>query len=180
MAFSNIIEGKRNTLKIKTYIIDQTQVLGQGAFGVVFKGIDAKKRAIAAKRINANTHPRVLTQDLDRLKQLDHPNVLKMLDVKKILHGENIENIVWMMMPLCHFGDLNTFYRKSDVPHRRQLSLVKQIAEGMQYLHNQNIIHRDIKPGNILVKLQNILYKLSIDRLWTSANVLTRKWKRHS
>ena len=95
MAFSNIFRAKKHLLKVKSYLIDQRDVLGQGAFGVVYKGSDTKKNTIAAKRIDVNEHPRILTQDLDRFLNLDHPNVMKILDIEKT------ENILWMMMPLC-------------------------------------------------------------------------------
>ena len=55
--------------------------MGQGAFGIVYKGTDAMKITIAAKRIDGKAHPRILNQDLDRLMKLDHPNVMKILDV---------------------------------------------------------------------------------------------------
>ena len=71
-------------LKVKTYSVSRDHVLGVGAFGVVFKGIDAKKNTIAAKRIDGNMLPRILTQDYNRLMKLDHPNILKILDVEKI------------------------------------------------------------------------------------------------
>ena len=132
-------------IKIKSYSIDQREVLGSGAFGVVFKGSDAKTNAIAAKRIDGNDHPRILTQELNKFVQLDHPNVMKILDVEKS------DNIVWMMMPFCGLGDLNHFYRERDVPYEVNVNIMKQIASGIKYLHSEDIIHRDIKPGNILV-----------------------------
>ena len=97
MAFSNIFGAKEHLLKVKSYAIDQKNVLGQGAFGIVYKGNNAKKIPVAAKRIDGNKHPRILTQDLDRLMNLDHPNVMKILDVEKN------ENIIWMMMSFCEF-----------------------------------------------------------------------------
>ena len=90
-------------IKVKSYSIDQRDVLGQGAFGIVFKGKDAKKNEIAMKRIDGDVHPRILTQDLDRLMKLDHQHVMKILDV------ERNKTIVWMMMPFCGLGDLNNF-----------------------------------------------------------------------
>ena len=69
-------------LKVKSYSISQTEILGQGAFGIVYKGSDVKENTIAAKRIDGNKHPRILTQDLDRFLQLDHLNVMKILDVE--------------------------------------------------------------------------------------------------
>ena len=148
MAYSNNSPAREKLLKVKSYSISQTEVLGNGAFGVVFKGFDAKQRAIAAKRIDGKKHPRILTQldsqDLDRFVHLDHPNVLKILDV------ERNDKIIWMMMPLCEF-DLNELYKTREVSHETNLEVMKQIMMGIEYLHSKDIVHRDIKPGNILV-----------------------------
>ena len=134
-------------IKVKSYSIDlhPRNILGHGAFGTVYKGRDHKQNAIAAKQIDGNKHPKVLTQDLDILMKLDHPNVMRILDVEKT------EKIVWMMMPFCDLGDLNEFYKTRDVSHVTSVNIMKEIAAGMKYLHKQDIIHRDIKPGNILV-----------------------------
>ena len=103
------------------------------------------KNTIAAKRIDWNAHPRILTQNLDRFLQLDHQNIMKILDVQKN------ENIVWMMMPFCELGDLNNFYTTKPVPDETNIDMMKQIMAGIRYLHTKDIVHRDIKPGNILV-----------------------------
>ena len=77
--------------------------------------------------------------------KLDHPNVIKILDLEKT------ENIVWMMMPFCELGDLNNFYKTRIILGNTNLNVMKQIMAGISYLHSQGIVHRDIKPANILV-----------------------------
>ena len=89
---------------------DQSEVLfyrskrrfGTRDVGIVYKGKDAKKNEIAMKRIDGDIHPRILTQDLNRLMKLDRQHVMKILDVEKN------KNIVWMMMPFCELGDLKS------------------------------------------------------------------------
>ena len=138
-------------IKVKSYSIDQKQVLGQGAFGVVFMGTDSKKNRIAAKRIDGQKHQNILTHDLDRFLQFDHPNVMKILDV----HSD--KNLVWVMMPFCEQGDLNYFYKTRHISDNDSLAVMKQIMSGINYLHSEDIVHRDIKPGNILVASENPL-----------------------
>ena len=119
--------------------------MGSGAFGIVFKGTDSKKNTVAAKRIDGNKHPRVLTQDLDRLQQLDHLNVSKLLDEEKN------ENIIWIMMAFCELCDLKHYYSNKAVSHETNVNIMKQIVAGIEYFHRKDIVHRDIKPGNIIV-----------------------------
>ena len=151
MSFYSLFGTIKALIKGKSYSIDTRDILGSGAFGIVYKGNDAGKNTIAAKRIDGNVHPRILTQEMDKLLHLDHPNVMKILDVQKT------DNIVWMMMPFCGLGDLSHFYRERDVPFETNVNIMKQIMAGIQYLHSQNIVHRDIKPGNILVASPNPL-----------------------
>ena len=157
MTLSNLFGVKKHLIKVKSYSINQAQILGQGAFGVVCKGSDTKKNLVAAKRIDGNVHPRILTQDLDRLLQLDHPNVLKILNIEK--NG----TIVWMIMPLCELGDLNYFYETREVSSEVMIEGMRQIAAGINYLHREDIVHRDIKPGNILVASEDPFQVLLAD-----------------
>ena len=91
MAHSKISEVKGNFLKVKSYLVNQAEILGKGAFGIVYKGIDIKENPIATKQLDVKEHPQILAQDLDRFLQLDHLNVMKILDVEKT------DNNLWMM-----------------------------------------------------------------------------------
>ena len=60
-------------------------------------------------------------------------------------------------MPFCQVGDLNDYFQTNDVPHETKVITMRQIMAGIRYLHSQDIVHRDIKPGNILVAAENPL-----------------------
>ena len=157
MALSNISGAKEPLLNVKSYTIYLGNYIGSGAVGVVYEGRDTKKNKVAAKRISIpdNRNQGIFNQDYDRLMKLDHPNVLRILDVVKQRQE------MWIFMPLCEFGDLNRFYAIREVSIKTSIEVMKQIMAGIDYLHNQNIVHRDIKPTNILVASDNpILAKL--------------------
>ena len=156
MAFAWLFSSKEYILKTKSYKVTY-ETLGHGAFGVVYKGEDAKKNPIAAKCINGKHHHRIKPGDLENLLQLDHPNVIKIFDI------ERKEDIYWQFMPFCEFGDLNNFYRTRDIPLRQSVRIMQQIISGVEYLHNKDIIHRDIKPGNILVASDSPVHVMLTD-----------------
>ena len=108
-------EAKKHLIKVKSYSINPRDVLGQGAFGIVYKGIDGKDNIVAAKRIDGDKHPRVLTQDLDRILQLDHPNVMKIIDTEKE------SSAMWLIMPFCELGDLNICTKQEMCPMKQRL-----------------------------------------------------------
>ena len=147
---------RSNIMQIISYSVETSYVLGQGAFGVVFKGTDTSKIPIAAKRIDGKQHPKVLTLTYKKFVEIDHQNIIKILDV----HTEDM--ILWMFMEFCNFGDLNKFYSKNKVTPDKSIRIMKQIMNGIAYLHEKDIVHRDIKPANILVASEEpVIVKLT-------------------
>ena len=90
-------------------------------------------------------------RELNTLSELDHPNVIKVLD-----HGVT-ENYLFYAMEYFPLGDLGKYIKKNSIPMNQAVTFTKQIALGLQALHQKDIIHRDVKPSNILFKNDNTL-----------------------
>ncbi len=104
-------------------------------------------RAAAKQLLMENEEKlKIIAQNLEKLRKLKHANLVKIYQIRRET------NTVWIYMEFCKFGDLNRFFHRSPLPIVQQLHLMKDIAKGVRFLHRNNIIHRDIKPGNILIK----------------------------
>lgn len=129
------------------YILDKK--IGKGSFAAVWKGHHIDDTEIVAIKVisRSTVHETTqLKQEVAVLKQIDHPNIVRFRDLKKSAGH------FYLILEYCEGGDLSKFIRSrgkvSCVVARRFL---KQIANGLHVLHQQNFIHRDLKPQNILL-----------------------------
>ena len=128
--------------------------IGYGAFGVVWAVKDPRDgKKVALKKIpnvfhTLNSAKRAL-RELKMLCFFNHDNVLSALDIIPPLQSPYDE--VYVLTPLM-LTDLHRIIVSNQVltPEHIQLFLY-QILRGLKYLHNARILHRDIKPGNLLV-----------------------------
>lgn len=123
-------------------------VLGRGSFGEVFLATQlALDRRVALKVLLHPEEPRIVARFQREAKimgGLNHPNVVKVYDFG--VH----EDRPWLAMEYIEGGTLRPD-RESGPPHPRQaLELGVQVVRGIAYLHESGILHRDLKPGNLL------------------------------
>ena len=126
--------------------------LGSGGMGAVYLAdqFHPVRRQVALKLIHAGMESADLMarfqSERDLLARMNHPNIAQVLDV-----GQSGEGRLYFAMeyvpgvPLAEFCDR----RGLDVEHR--LALFLQVCEGVQHAHQKGVIHRDLKPGNLLV-----------------------------
>jgi len=154
--------------------------IGNGAYGTVFKGTENNcGDAVALKHLsNVSTTQNGISLAimreiflLKRLAHFDHENVMRLQDV---MWGDNC---MVMVFPFLEF-DLSTYMEKHR-PHgiggRRIRELLKQMLLGLDFLHMHKVVHRDIKPQNILVSKDHKvkIADFGLSRIVTSTNVLT-------
>jgi basic membrane protein A len=132
------------------HILEQ---LGEGGMATVYKAYDTRlERDVAIKVIRRNAFPvdqhELVLKRFDReakaLAKLNHPNIVAVID-----YGE-YEESPYLVMPFFPGGTLKQRLGKP-VPWQNAAHLLLPIAHALQYAHEQGIIHRDVKPSNILI-----------------------------
>lgn len=129
-------------------------LLGTGGFADVYLGEHLYLGSQAAIKV---LHTALADEDIAdfltearRLVSLRHPHIVRVLDfaVEK--------NIPFLVMEYVPNGSLRTRYPKgSRLPLEMIVSYVQQVADALQYIHDKKLIHRDVKPENILLRTNN-------------------------
>ena len=133
------------------------EMIGKGKFGVVNLGIHKKTgKKVAIKIINKSSlkteeDKELVKSEIDIMKLCHHPNIVKLLD-----HFENSE-FIYIVMEYLSGGTLNQYIKKHyfNFTESQTANIIKQIANGIKYLHNYGIIHRDLKTDNIMLTKNN-------------------------
>ena len=141
--------------QIENYRIDA--VLGEGGMGVIYRATDVNlMRPVAVKVMHSNLaadsafQSRFL-QEARAAARLDHPSIVR------VYHFGRQEGLLYIVMELVEGLSLGAYLRQlaqlnQVVRLEETLTLVAQAADALGYAHRQGVIHRDVKPDNILVK----------------------------
>jgi serine/threonine protein kinase/Tfp pilus assembly protein PilF len=144
-----VVQGSGGIPKIQGYQI--LSVLGHGGMGVVYKAQDLElKRLVALKMILAGAHAPKATLarfriEAEAIAQLTHPNIVQIYAI-----GEQ-NGCPFISLELVEGGSLSQRLAGDPIPVREAALLLEKIAHGMDAAHERGVIHRDLKPGNILL-----------------------------
>jgi serine/threonine protein kinase len=125
--------------------------LGRGGMGIVYLAEDAEGTRVAVKALSREAVPdeqaiRRLQKEARLLAEIRHPHVANLLET-----GE-ANGICYLAMEYVHGTDLRWLLsRHRQLPERLVLQIVRDVAEALAAAHDRGIVHRDIKPGNILL-----------------------------
>jgi serine/threonine protein kinase len=130
-------------------------VLGQGYFAVVKKGIIKKTgEPVAVKFVNKKLVEREdnLKTETSLLQLVDHPNIVKLLDIC------DTKDTLFIIMELMEGGELyDEIVKRKHFTEKDASYIMYQLFSALDYLHKRQIVHRDLKLENLLLKKQGAL-----------------------
>lgn len=135
------------------------RLLGQGGFAQVYLGEHVYLKTQAAIKILSveleNDGRRQFLDEAQTIARLVHPNIIRILD----FGVEGNSNTPYLVMDYAPGGTIRQRYPKgTQLPLGTVVPYVKQIASALHYAHSQHVIHRDVKPGNILLNQANNIF----------------------
>ena len=129
-------------------------VLGEGGMGTVYEAEqESPRRKVALKVVALGLRsPRVLQRfhlEAELLARLQHPGIAQIFEAGTFTEGE-IER-PYIAMELIDGVPLTTYVENNDLSVRQRLELMAEICDAVHHAHQKSVIHRDLKPTNILV-----------------------------
>jgi len=135
--------------RVGTY--DLYSCIGQGSFATVYRGQHrTTKRVVAVKAIVRARLNQKLQENLEAeisiMQSLEHPNVVRLFEV------QTTERHVYLMLEFCPGGDLMRVIRaRGTLDEPQAKGYLQQLALGLAHMRTRNLIHRDLKPQNLLL-----------------------------
>ena len=132
------------------------QQIGEGGFGVVFMAEQEKpvRRVVALKIIKAGMDSSQVIARFESERQalalMDHPNIAKVLDA-----GTTEQGRPYFVMELVKGVPITEFCDKNHMPAEGRLKLFINVCHAIQHAHHKGVIHRDVKPSNVMVTLHD-------------------------
>jgi serine/threonine protein kinase len=129
-----------------------TGTLGRGSFGVVYKAYDDElRREVAIKvphrhRVSQPEDVETYLAEARVLASLDHPHIVPAFDV-----GRTNDDLCFVVSKFIEGSDLKAKIKDARPSVKESAKLVAVVAEALHYAHRKGLVHRDVKPGNILL-----------------------------
>ena len=146
-----LYDSRTDCLRIGRYRLDQ--VLGEGAFGRVYLAFDEElERQVAvkvptAKRLRNTDHAEQYLTEARTVASLDHPNIVPVHDV-----GRTPEGAIYVVSKFIEGRTLGDLMKQDRVGPEQTANLLATIALALHHAHERRLVHRDVKPGNILLE----------------------------
>jgi serine/threonine protein kinase len=142
--------GKRVGQTVGRYRL--VEEIGEGGFGAVYQAEQREpvRRQVALKIIKPGMDTRQVIARFEAERQalamMDHPNIARVLDA-----GATEEGRPYFVMELVYGTPLTEYCDQNSLSIRERLELFVQVCQAVQHAHQKGVIHRDLKPGHVVV-----------------------------
>lgn len=186
--------GDPKTARIGGAVYDIIRVLGSGGFGKCFLARDRREtslmsafrvcKAVPHGKNDTHNHAMPCTgmHEAMLLGFCSHENIVRCFahECLTSTRSGNASNVCWIVLEYCIFGDMDRYiHQRMDVstdpcenvlPEKTVLLACHQVLSAVEYLHRKRIVHRDIKPGNVLIYNNRTLKlcDMGLSRRWTT------------
>jgi serine/threonine protein kinase len=136
-------------VSLKGYLV--IDKIKDGSVGTVWRGVNSAKKEFALKQIalkkaNDSTQLRLFEKEANLTKKLSHPNIIKVF--------EYIDAKPQPFFVMEFFESENLKYAMAHMPERvqkKEFQILMAVADALAYVHAQGIVHKDMKPENVLI-----------------------------
>jgi serine/threonine protein kinase len=136
--------------QVKNYNIKKTPI-GRGQSAFIYEGIEIYTNVrVAVKEIkdkNSEKYQSLIKGEIEIMKTLKHQNVVNLYDV---VQSKDCKSI-YVILELSTIGDFHNWLNGKCLKEEHCKNYMRQLVNGLSYLHGKGIIHRDLKPQNILM-----------------------------
>src|SRR3989442_509195 len=164
----------------KSWFLGNYEILGQigcGGMGVIYRARQRhSRRIVAVKRVlsyRADSHGALqrFRREAQAVASLDHPNILPIYEV-----SESEDGLPFFSMKLAEKGSLREHLASLRDEPRKCVQLMAKVARAVEYAHSRGVLHRDLKPGNILLndRGEPLVSDFGLARFLHGHNDLTR------